>query len=123
MKKLLVFLRLNIIPLTGCLLIILLFSACKKNIDTGTQPPVAGLMAFNLAPDKESIGITISGNSLTNFPLLYTNYTGGYQGVYVGTRNIASYDFYSRATLASTIQLFEDSTNYSVFVLGANGNY
>ena len=60
---------------------------------------------------------------LTNFPLLYTNYTGGYQGVYAGNRDVASYDFNSGTTLATTSQLFEDSTNYSVFVVGANGSY
>ena len=102
---------------------IFLFSACKKTLDTGSQPPVAGLMAFNLVPDKASVGVTISGQNLTNFPLLYTNYTGGYLGVYAGNRDIVSYDFNSGATLATASQLFKDSTNYSVFVVGANGSY
>lgn len=88
-----------------------------------SQPPVAGLMAFNLALDKESIGITLSGQNLTNFPLPYTDYTGGYLGVYAGNRDVASYDFDSRTTLATTSQLFADSANYSLFVVGANGFY
>jgi hypothetical protein len=81
------------------------------------------LMAFNLVPDKLSVGIAVSGQSLTNSPLLYTSYTGGYLGIYSGNRDITSYDFNSGTTLATTSQLFADSTNYSVFALGANGNY
>ena len=123
MKKLFFFPRLNTIPLTGLLLILLLFSACKKTLDTGSQPPVAGLMAFDLVPDKTSIGVTVGGQSLTNFPLLYTNYTGAYLGIYPGNRDVTSYDFNTGATLATTIQLFNDSTRYSVFVVGANGSY
>jgi hypothetical protein len=123
MKKIFFWLRLNTIPLTGILLMLFLLSACKKTLDTGTQPPVSGLMAFNLVPDKASVGVTISGQNLTNFPLLYTSYTGNYVAVYAGNRDVASYDFNSGATLATTSQLFEDSARYSVFVVGANGNY
>jgi Domain of unknown function (DUF4397) len=123
MKKILFFLRRHAIQLTGLVLMILLFGACKKTLDTGTQPPVAGLMALNLVPDKASVNITLSGRSLTNSPLLYTNYTGGYLGVYTGNRDVTSYDFNSGTMLASTSQLFADSSNYSLFVLGANGSY
>jgi hypothetical protein len=123
MKKLFFFLRRNTIPLAGFLLMTFLLSACKKTLDTGSKPPVAGLMAFNLVPDKSSVSVTVSGQNLTNFPLLYTNYTGGYLGVYAGNRDVVSYDFNSGATLATATQLFDDSTNYSVFVVGANGSY
>jgi hypothetical protein len=123
MKKFLFFLRRHAFLLTGFLLMIVLFGACKKTLDTGTRSPVAGLMALNLVPDKASVNITLSGRSLTNFPLVYTDYTGGYLGVYTGTRDVASYDFNSGTMLASTSQLFADSSNYSLFVLGANGNY
>ena len=123
MKTLSFFLRRHSIPLTGFLLMMFLFSACKKTLDTATQPPVAGLMAFNLVPDKEAVGFTISGNNLTNFPLRYTNYTGNYQPVYIGSRDVASYDFNSGNTLATVNQLFKDSAYYSVFAVGANGMY
>ena len=124
MKNLLFFQRRHAIPLTGLVLMILLFGACKKTLDTtGNQSPVAGLMALDLVPDKASVNITLSGRSLTNSPLLYTNFTGGYLGVYAGNRDVTSYDFNSGTMLASTSQLFADSSNYSLFVLGANGNY
>jgi hypothetical protein len=123
MKKLLCFVQLNLIPVAGLFLIMFLFSACKKTVNTGTQPPVAGLMAFNLVPDKPSIGVQLSGNNFTTVPLFYTNYTGGYRGVYVGNRNVVSYDFNSGTSLATSEQLFEDSSYYSLFVLGANNTY
>jgi len=122
MKKLFFLLRNNAVLFAGFLAIIFLFSACKKTVDTVHQP-VAGLMAFNLIPDKASIGVAISNQSLTNSPLLYTSYTGGYLGVYGGNRDVTTYDFNSRTTLATTSQLFADSTNYSVFAVGANGSY
>lgn len=122
MKKVLFLRRNNVVLCAGFLAITFLFNACKKSNDTVHQP-VAGLMAFNLIPDKSSIGVAISSQSLTNSPLLYTSYTGGYLGVYAGNRDITAYDFNTRATLATTSQLFADSTNYSVFAVGANGSY
>lgn len=114
----------NVVSLTGLLVMIFLFSSCKKDIDRDEQTtPAAGLMAFNLIPDKEAIGFAISGNTLTNSPLYFKNYTGGYHGVYVGNRDVTSYDFSSGVNLAGTSQLFEDSAWYSVFALGANGKY
>lgn len=123
MKKLFSFMQRNIIPLTAFFLITFLFSACKKNVDTGTQPPVAGFMAVNLVPDKDAVGVALSNNNFTNTPLNYTNYTGGYSAVYIGNRDVVSYDFYSGTQLASKNQLFEDSSYYSLFVVGANNKY
>ncbi|MEO8413456.1 MAG: DUF4397 domain-containing protein [Ginsengibacter sp.] len=123
MKKVFSFLRLNIIPIAGVLFISFLFTACKKTLNSGTHTPVAGLMAFNLVPDKAAVGVAISGNVFTTSPLNYTNYTGGYLNVYTGSRNVESYDYTSQQILDSTTQLFEDSAYYSVFVVGANGHY
>ncbi|MEO5650178.1 MAG: DUF4397 domain-containing protein [Ginsengibacter sp.] len=123
MKRLFSFSRLHLIPVAGFVLLIFLFSACKKTVDTGARQPAAGLMAFNLVPDKASIGVALSGNNFTNVPLFYTSYTGGYQGVFLGNRDVSSYDFSSHTTLATTTQLFKDSAYYSLFVLGNNGNY
>ena len=122
MKKLFSFVRSHLIPLGGFFLIIFLFSACKKDVDR-VQQPAAGLMAFNLAPDKAAVGVALSGNNFTNTPLAYTNYTGGYRGVFVGNRSVESYDYSSGATLATTQQLFNDSAYYSLFVLGTEGHY
>jgi hypothetical protein len=112
-----------LIPLMGVLLIAFLFSACKKDNSAVRQTPVAGLMAFNLVPGQSSIGIAISGSNLTNSPLYYTEYTGGYKSVFAGNRDVESYEFTTGSTLASATQLFEDSAYYSVFFVGANGNY
>jgi hypothetical protein len=122
MKKLLSSVRSYFIPLSGLFLIIFLFSACKKDVDR-VQQPAAGLMAFNLAPDKAAVGVALSGNNFTNTPLAYTNYTGGYRGVFVGNRSVESYDYSSGTTLATTQQLFKDSAYYSLFVLGTEGHY
>ncbi len=122
MKKLFSIMRRNSIPLIAAFLTVFLFSACKKD-DVNTSNPVAGLMAVNLAPDQNAIGISLSNNTLTNAPLSYTNYTGGYNPVYVGNRDVVSYDFNSGTQLASANQLFEDSSYYSLFVVGNNNNY
>lgn len=123
MKNLFSFIRRNIIPLSALFLITFLITACKKTLDSGTQQPAAGLMAINLVPDKDAIGVALSNNNFTNSPLYYTNYTGGYNAVYIGNRDVVSYDYYSGAQLASKNQLFEDSSYYSLFVVGANNKY
>lgn len=123
MKKNFGFMKRTLVLLTAFLITTFLFSACKKTLDTGTQTPVAGLMAINLVPDKDAVGVALSNNNFTNSPLKYTNYTGGYNSVYVGNRDVASYDYYSGARLATTNHLFEDSSYYSLFIVGANDKY
>jgi hypothetical protein len=100
-----------------------LLSACNKNDSVSTRIPSAGLMAFNLAPDKEPVGIALSGNLLTNQPLAYTAYNGVYQNIYIGSRQIEAFDFHNDSTLAQSTFNFEDSAYYSVFVVGNNGVY
>jgi Domain of unknown function (DUF4397) len=123
MKKTFFLLRTCAIPFSAFILSTFVLNSCKKTVDTGMQAPVSGLMAFNLVPDKASIGVAVSGQSLTNFPLLYTSYTGGYLGIFSGNRQVTSFDFNSGTTLATTTQNFADSGRYSVFALGANGVY
>ena len=101
----------------------ILFTACLKNNDTNTpQTPVAGLMAFNLAPDQSAVTITLSGNALTASPLGYTSYTGAYQSIYTGTRAIESFS-QANASLVSTSYNFEQDKYYSLFVVGYNNSY
>lgn len=123
MKKLFSIMKRNKIPLTAFVLIAFLLSACKKNLDTGKSQPAAGLMAVNLVADKDGVGVSLSNNNFTNSPLNYTNYTGGYNAVYIGNRDVVSYDFYSGIQLASKTQLFEDSSYYSLFIVGVNNKY
>ncbi len=123
MKQLILFLRRNILPVAAFVAVSFLFTACKKTVDKPAQTPAAGLMAFNLTTDQPSIGVALSNNSLTNSPLAYTSFTGGYLPVYIGSREVTSYDFYSGSTLATGNQVFNDSAYYSLFVVGSNGSY
>lgn len=107
----------------GCIAVAgLLFSACNKFDNEDNNTPVAGLMAFNLTPDK-TVGVAISGNSLTNAPLSYTNYTGGYVAIYPGNRSVEFFNHNSDSSLASTSFNFVQEKYYSSFLVGANGNY
>ena len=125
MKKMFNAVRNNILPITGIFLSLLLFSACNKlDDDNGnTNPPVAGLMAFNLAPDKSSIGISLSGSNLTNVPLNYTNFTGVYQPIFPGSRQVEAFDFGGPTPFATATRNFTAEKYYSSFTVGANGVY
>lgn len=116
------FLRKNLLLACGVVLSGVFFASCQKNSE-GTTVPVSGLMAFNLAPDVANAGITLSGNSLTQTPLAYTNFTGGYLSVYTGNREAQSYDFSQNTTLATSSNTFEDGKFYSLFLVGANDTY
>lgn len=115
--------RSSIISLSLLLITVALFSACKKDNNGSENTPVAGLMAFNLAPDKSGIGIELSGNQLVNSPLDYTNFTGGYLNIFPGDRGIESYDALKDSTLANSNFNFEINKYYSLFLIGNNGTY
>lgn len=99
------------------------FISCSKDDDFNNNPPAAGLMAFNLSTDRSPIGFTLSGNQFGNSPLYFTNYTGAYLPVYIGTREVRSFDYNSGSTIALSNTTFNDSSYYSVFLMGADGNY
>jgi hypothetical protein len=110
-------------PVAGLFAVALLFTACKK-LSPDYQPnPSAGLMAFNLAPDKSAVAFTLSGNILGNAPLAYSSYTGVYLPIFVGTREVRTVDYNTGSTLALATGDFADSNYYSAFLLGGNGNY
>lgn len=116
--------RMALIPATGLLAMAVLFSACSKfNDDNNNNTPVAGLMSFNLAPDQAAVGIALGGNNLTNSPLAYTNYSGTYQLVYPGNREVESYDYVKDTTINKVEYNFTADKYYSLFVVGANGTY
>lgn len=107
---------------TGITMAGLLFVACNKMDNEGTaNVPTSGLMAFNLSPDK-AVGVTLSGNSLLNQPLSFTNYTGSYLSVYSGNRLVESVDYASGNSLDSSTYNFEPNKYYSLFVTG-NGDH
>jgi hypothetical protein len=105
------------------LLMVVAFSACKKDSNNNIRTPSAGLMAFNLVPDKASVSYVLSGNRLTNTPLNYNGFTGGYLSVGVGSAEIKAIDPSNDSTLATGSASFADSSYYSVFTVGRNGSY
>lgn len=101
----------------------IIFTGCLKDKNDNPTVPVSGLMAFNLARDQNSIGFALSGSPISNTPLAFTNYTGGYLGIYTGPRSVEAYEFYTGNTLATANAEFRDSLYYSAFLVGANGTY
>lgn len=101
---------------------VIIFSACKKNNDNYNNTQ-SGLMAFNLIPDKASIGFLISNNNLVNAPLSYSNYTGNYLSITSGQRDIQSFEASSDSVLASASYNFEPKKYYSLFATGITGMY
>jgi Domain of unknown function (DUF4397) len=114
--------HLKAFALSSIVLAGLLFSACNKFDNEDNNTPVAGLMAFNLAPDK-TVGFAIGGNALTNSPLSFTSYTGGYLSIYPRNRSVESYDYVSGDSVASASHDFGVEKYYSAFVVGSNGTY
>jgi hypothetical protein len=113
----------RIFAVTGALVLaVALLSACKKTDVVSTHIPAAGLMAFNLAPDQDGIGIALSGNVLNNTPLYYTGFNGLYQNIYTGIRDIEVFGFTDSVFAKSTFT-FDDGQYYSLFVTGNNGVY
>ena len=103
---------------------VLIFSSCLKSNDNNNPGTAAsGLMAFNLSPDKSAIGISLSGNNLTNTALAYTNYTGGYLNIYSGSGTVAAYDAGSGNAFTSSDYNFEQNKYYSLFVVGKDSAY
>ena len=123
MKRKQKFFKRNVYLITWILLATMFFTACKKNEYSYERTPAAGLMAFNLAPDKNAVGITLSGNNLTPAPLSFTSYTGAYLPVYVGSREVKSFDVNLDTSMATNTQVFADSMYYSLFTMGSNGSY
>lgn len=123
MKKMLNYVKeKNVLMLVLGLGLVLLFSACKKNVDT-PQTPASGLMVFNLIPDHSAIGFVLSDRLITNAPLDYTNYSGNYISIYSGSRDLGLYDVAGDSTITEITQQFEPDKYYSAFAVGANGNY
>lgn len=116
--------RIGLLFVLGFAVTVFMFSSCKKSgDDINPTPSLAALMAFNLAPDKGGIGFSIGGSRLNNSPLAYTSYTGFYQNVFPGTREVSAFDFSSGTPFATTSAVFDTGHYYSVFTLGANGTY
>jgi hypothetical protein len=114
----------NLFAASAVVLSGLLFAGCNKDDDTNIpDQPVAGLMAANLATDKASIGVRLSGNALGSAPLAYSNFTGGYLPIFPGDRPVTAFDFNSGTEITSDSYNFEVDKYYSLFVIGANNNY
>lgn len=115
--------RRGIMTLGSILAFGILFSACMKNDDDIVQPQVAAVMAFNLVPDQQAVQFALSGNVLPGGPLAYTSYTGSYFNVFPGNRLIESFNPSTNDVLDSLEYTFQADKYYSLFIVGANGNY
>lgn len=124
MNKILSCFRKSLLPVVAVVVAGVLFSACLKDNDgDNSQIPAAGLMAFNLAPDQQSLVIRLSGNSLTNSPLAYQSFTGVYQNIYTGNRSVGAFDYLASNPLVTTNHSFEQGKYYSLFVVGLDNKY
>jgi hypothetical protein len=124
MNKVISYLRRSLVPVLGLMTVAVLFTACLKDKDNdNVDIPAAGLMAFNLAPDQESVVIALDGNVLTQQPLGFSNYTGTYYNIYTGNRAVKSYDYPANDPIASASHDFDTSKYYSAFVVGYGDNY
>jgi hypothetical protein len=109
--------------LLGVTVVLVGMSSCMKNKNDTPSTPVAGLMAFNLAADKNQVGFDIGGNVFTRQPLNFLSYTGAYNGVFTGTRTLTAFDFGTNSSIASANNNYEDGNYYSAFLIGTNNNY
>jgi hypothetical protein len=102
-----------------------LFTSCLKNKnDNGADIPAAGVMSFNLAPDQQAAVIRLSGNSITQQPLGFNNFSGVYQRIYTGERAVESFDYLTGAKLGTAFTYnFQVNKSYSIFLVGADSSY
>jgi hypothetical protein len=108
----------------GILAATLLFSSCKKlNDNDNNNTPAAGVMAFNLASDVPQASFALSGNLLTQAPLAYNSFTGGYLGVFAGQRPVEAFNFNTGGSLATSAFDFQAEKYYSIFLVGADSSY
>lgn len=124
MNKILSCFRRMVLPVAAVVVSGLLFTACLKNNDNNNSNiPAAGLMAFNLVPDQQSVVVQLSGNTLTAQPLNYLAFTGVYQNIYTGNRSVNAYSYPEASRLTNTNQTFDQNKYYSLFVVGIDSNY
>jgi hypothetical protein len=123
MKNAMLLLRRSMLFLVAIIGAGIFLSSCLKDKGEDTDIPAAGLMAFNLAPDQQAIAITLSWNSLTQSPLNYTGYNGGYQNIYAGMRNVETFGYPANSPLATASFNFEADKYYSVFFVGKDSSY
>lgn len=116
--------RTGAMTVAGVLAGILLFTSCNKHNDNdNNNTPTAGVMAFNLATDIPAANIALSGNLLTQQPLGYNSFTGGYLAVFAGTRPVESFNFSTGSSLATGSYDFAPDKYYSIFVVGKGNTY
>lgn len=98
------------------------FISCNKDNDD-PNTPLAGVMAFNLAPDGRAVGFIASDRFITNGPISFNNYTGGYLGVLPGSQSVGTVDLSGGGSLTSGTFNFEADKYYSVFLVGTDPAY
>ncbi len=123
MKKIFSSARLFVLAGIGILASGILLTSCLKDndyTDNNNTDISAGLMAFNLAPGQSAAGFRIGGNTLTQFPLGYNNYTAVYLPIYPGARTVDAFSYNSGNTVATAAGNFQTGKFYSVFLVGTD---
>jgi hypothetical protein len=101
----------------------LLFTACNKDDDDTNDTNLAGVMAFNLAPDGRAVGFVASDRLITGNPIVFNSYTGAYLGVLPGSQTVGAVNFIGGGTLTSETFNFEADKYYSIFLVGNDPDY
>lgn len=104
------------------LLLVGVFTSCLSDDDNNPPVPVAGLMTYNLSPDNSMVTIGLSGNVIGP-SLPYLSYSGTYMAIFPGNRTVSTYGSSLGIPLASTTYAFNADKYYSMFFMGAQGNY
>jgi hypothetical protein len=100
-----------------------LFVSCNKDDDDTNDPELAGVMAFNLAPDGRTVAFVAADRFLSSSPIIFNSYTGTYLGVVPGSQTIGAVNFTGGGTLVSETFNFEAEKYYSIFLVGNDPDY
>ncbi len=100
------------------------FTSCNKDDNNdNNNSQLAGVMAFNLAPDGKAIGFVSGSQFITSSPIVFNSYTGAYLGVMPGAQTIGAVNLAGGGALTSETATFETGKYYSVFFVGNDPDY
>lgn len=100
----------------------LIATSCLKDNDTNPNVPIATMRMVNAYTGAESIYFTDANNYLTDpyRPIRYNTYLLDVIYLYPGNRQIKVYNSKRELLVETTVEL-KDSTNYTSFVYGKEG--
>lgn len=124
MTKLFSFTRSSVLLFVAFSANMIMLLSCTKSHQNNTNTPSASIMAFNLAPDKSSVGFSLSGSKITTTGMAYANFTGTYLTVTPGDKIVEAFDYNSsNGIFASTTATLKTDNFYSLFLVGKGAHY